>query len=125
MGLQDFQLNGRPVVIERFTGEYGVDGVFRRTLDSVFTAIGSMQPYKTIAPTEIFRPPAGEYVEQRVILYLNIKLYMNDNTRLHPVSDLVRVDGRTYKPVSVENWNYGNRCSVNHYRYVLELFDGY
>ena len=125
MGLQDFQLNGLPVVIERFTGDYDVNGIFQRTLDSVFTAIGSMQPYKTIAPTETFRPPAGEYVEQRVILFLKVKLYINDNTRLHPVSDIVRVDGRAYKPVSVENWNYGSRCSVNHYRYVLELFDGY
>lgn len=124
MGLQNFQLNGVPVTVQRYTGSYNTDGIYQRVLSETITAVGSMQPYKTIAPTDIFRPPAGESVEQKALLYVNIKLYINDSSQSHQTSDLVLVDGRTYKPVSAENWNYG-RSSVNHYRYVMELFDGY
>ena len=119
-----FSLNNQPITIQRYTGAYDNDGIYQRTLSETITAYGSMQPYKTIAPTEMFMPSRGENVEQKVILYLNMLLYMNDGTQNHETSDLVLMDGRTYKPVSVENWNYG-KSNLSHYRYVLKVFDGY
>ena len=116
-------LNSEKTVVHRFTGEY-VDGIYQRTLSGVLEVWASIQPYKTIDPQDKFKPNAGSYVETRMYLYCDTLLYTDDNTQSNPVADQIIADGRTYKVASVENHNLG-RSVTSHYRYGLELFDGY
>ena len=115
---------GNKVTIERYTGSY-TDGVFTRTLDSTFDINASFQPYSTTEDSDKFMPTRGTNVEQKAYLYCKEELYTTDATNSHPVEDMIIVNGVKWKAVRVEPWTYPTFRSVSHYRYVLELFDGY
>jgi hypothetical protein len=117
-----WSLNRKKVTIQRYHGAYA-DGVFNRTLISSTEVWASAQPYKTIEGDLISDPTRGENVEKPLILFTNNVIYMNDTANPeYTISDLVIVDGRKWKPISVDNWTFQG---LPHYRSVLQLFDGY
>lgn len=152
-----WSLLGQEVQIRilRYFGGF-VDGIYVRTLNNTINTYASAQPYKTIDADQLLRPEKGENVEKRLILFLNEKLYLDDEATntladfelvppiLPPlfnqappnaadfggvgpsptqeVNDLVVIDGRPWKPISINDWNFGN---IPHYRAVLRLFDGF
>lgn len=118
-----YSMNGQTITVNRFSGDYDSDGIYRRVLLEVFDFYGSAQPYKTIEPTQMFSPPAGSRVDQRLYLYCDTLLFIEDSTQTQKTADRLIIDSRTYKPVSYENHNFKG-CRSSHYRYVLELYDG-
>ena len=122
INFQTFSLGRVEVTIERFVGSY-TDGLFERTLDETINTFASGQPYLTIEGDLISDPMRGEDVEKPLVLYLNERIYMNDSTDPdHPVSDILTIDNRQWKPIQVQRWDFLN---LQHYRVVLRLFDGF
>ena len=123
MDFRRFTRNSTSIRIDRYTGAYNDNGIYEHTLETSFEVIGTPMPYRTVYPTSVFEPERGQRVENRLILFLNEKLYLDDPTKTHNTSDLVVINDEVYKPVSVESWQFGGNC--NHYRYVIRSFDGY
>ena len=123
MDFRLFRRHSTVITVERYIAGYDADGIYQREVSENFTIIGTPMPYRTVYPTEVFEPERGERVENRLILFCNEKLYIDDPAKAHKTSDIVVINDEIYKPVSVENWNFQNTC--RHYRYVLRSFDGY
>ena len=118
--LRRFSLGKVEVTIDRYTSTYE-DGIHSKSLELTFTAWASTQPYNTIEQDLIFEPQAGERVEEILIMYIDVEIFMSDNTSTNPTSDIVSVKGRQYKPVKVETWDFLN---TPHFRVLLRRFDG-
>ena len=116
----DFSLFDVPVTIERYTGALAA-GKYGRTLAETIDTFGSAHPYTTIESQAMFDPPAGVNIEKKILLYTSVEIFMEDNTNANPFADIITVDGRQWKPLSVNNWNFGD---LGHYRSVLGLYDG-
>lgn len=156
MDFRSWSLMGQiPIKIQRYFGGY-IDGIYVRSLNNTIDTYGSAQPYKTIDPDQFDRPERGDNVEKRLLLFLNERLYLDDEatsltdsfspdppilpplfnqgqsndsefggvgpTAAQEVNDLVIIDGRPWKPVSINDWNFSG---LPHYRSVLRLFDGF
>jgi hypothetical protein len=120
--LKNFTLGSTKVSIQRYTGTY-TDGIYVRTLASTITTWASVQPYSTVEADEIFEASAGESIEQIRWMYTTEKVYLNDNTvPANATTDLIVVEGVTYKPTKVEEWQH---LSIPHYAVLLRKFDGY
>lgn len=122
VNFKQWSLNKIQIQILRYTAGY-TDGVYARTLSETIDTYASAQPYKTIDADQTFRSEMGENVEKRLILFLNEEIFLDDEDNpTQTVNDIIVADGRQWKPVSVNNWNFQN---LTHYRAVLRLFDGY
>lgn len=118
--LRRFSLGRVEVTINRYTSAY-TNGIFGKTLSCSFTAWASTQPYNTIEQDLVFEPQAGERVEEILIMYIGVEIFLSDNTSANPTSDIVLVKGRSYKPVKVETWDF---LKTPHFRVLLRRFDG-
>lgn len=74
---KQWSLNQVQIKILRYFGGF-VDGVFVRTLTQTIDTYASAQPYKTIDPDQLMRPEMGENLEKRIILFLNERLFLNN-----------------------------------------------
>ena len=119
--LKKFTLGSTQVSIQRYTGSFTA-GVFSRTLSTTITTWASVQPYSTVEADEIFEPAVGEYIEEIRWMYTTEKVYVNDRDSSNPVTDLIVIEGETWKPTKVEVWQHLNN---KHYAVLLQKFDGY
>jgi len=120
--LKRFSLGTTQVTINRYIGSY-TNGIFIRTLDTTIETWASVQPYSTVEDDQIFEPVAGEYVEEIRWMYTTEKVYVNDNKKAsNPVTDLIVIEGETWKPTKVEFWQH---LTNKHYAVLLQKFDGY
>ena|ERR1051325_12214126 len=87
------------VVTRRGPGTY-VHGIYEPGTEETIEVLGSLQP---LSPRELKLPEEGTRLKQYFKFYTDQPI-LPVNTKTLAGSDLVTVDGETFKVMSVESW---------------------
>ena len=111
-------LNGE-YEVTRSTGGYYKDGYYVENEPETITIIGSLQP---LNPREDKMPEEGERLKQMFKFYSTEPL-LTLNTKSLAESDVVTINGDTFKVVAVEKWSnefgFGG-VDFPHYKTLLQ-----
>jgi len=88
----------RTFTVRRARGAFADEGVYSSTYQNM-TIVGIVQP---ASPRELLMLPEGSRLKDVIAVWSNLEMRVADGDKLE--SDIVVVDGKTYRVIKCEPW---------------------